>query len=663
MIGNTLGKYQILDEIGRGGMGVVYRGYDTALERQVAIKVLAPHLVWEKDFVERFLREARTAARLKHPNIVTIHDVGEQDGNYYIVMELLEGETLGQMVARRGPLPVAEAASIASQVASALDRAHEQGLIHRDLKPGNVIVDKEGQATLTDFGIARAMEGTRLTSTGATLGTPEYMSPEQALGREADRRSDIYSLGVVCYEMLTGRVPFHAETPLAILHQQAYEPPPEARNLNPGLSPEVEQVLLKALAKESRERYGSAGELAQALREASGAPAGAPVRPRPVEPPTIVERPIPLPRRRSVLPWVGGGLGAIVLVVAAMLIFGRGPGPEPTLTPDGEATATALAWHRATQTAEAITVATPTTTRTLAPAPTATPTKMPPVEPTRTPTATPTKKPTATPTHTRTPTPRPSTPTFTPTPTPMPMVHVPAGEFTMGSSDAELNHALALCSEDLGGGCDLHWFEDERPQHTVYLDAFYIDQFEVTNAYYQQCVKAGACRALGTGGDQHPVTFVSWHDADKYCRWVDKRLPTEAEWEKAARGTDGRVFPWGNSLTKGNQANFCDVNCPKKERRYFGADDGYEEIAPTGGYPAGASPYGALDMAGNVWEWVADWYQSYPGSTYQSEYFGKKLKVMRGGSCDNYRADLRTTVRNALDPNMGYYNVGFRCVQ
>jgi serine/threonine protein kinase len=234
-------------------------------------------------------------------------------------MELLEGETLGQMVARRGPLPVAEVASVVSQAASALDYAHGQGVVHRDIKPGNIIVDKGGHATLTDFGIARAMEGTRLTSAGAILGTPEYMSPEQAQGREADRRSDIYSLGVVCYEMLTGRAPFHAETPLATLHQQAYEPPPEPRKLNPNLSLAVERVLLKALAKEPRERYGSAGELTHALEAAAA-------RRVVVEPPTVaVTTPklAPVPRPKRVWPVhpavVAGALVAMVVLSGVIL--------------------------------------------------------------------------------------------------------------------------------------------------------------------------------------------------------------------------------------------------------------------------------------------------------------------------------------------------------
>jgi formylglycine-generating enzyme required for sulfatase activity len=245
------------------------------------------------------------------------------------------------------------------------------------------------------------------------------------------------------------------------------------------------------------------------------------------------------------------------------------------------------------------------------------------------------------------------------------MVHVPAGEFIMGSSDANADQAVALCNEDRGGGCDWNWFKDERPQHTVYLDAFYIDQIEVTNTYYQQCVQAGACRAVNTDYNDLPVNWVTWHDANDYCRWAGKRLPTEAEWEKAARGTDGPLFPWGNRLTKGNLANFCDVNCTG-DWRYIGADDGYKDMGPVGRYQDGASPYGALDMAGNVLEWVTDWhsfdyYGQSPSRNPKGPVEGTR-KVARGGSCGDDRTNLRTATRNAVDPNMGYYNVGFRCV-
>ena len=182
LVGTRLGKYEIHAEIGRGGMGAVYRGYDPALDRNVAVKVLAPHLVWAKESVQRFVREARAAARLKHLGIVTIYDVGQEGGWYYFVMEYLEGETLNEFVEHRGRLLPVEVIRVLRPLADALDYAHHRGLVHRDVKPGNVIVGPEGQVTLTDFGIARAAQETRLTATGTIVGTPEYMSPEQVRG-------------------------------------------------------------------------------------------------------------------------------------------------------------------------------------------------------------------------------------------------------------------------------------------------------------------------------------------------------------------------------------------------------------------------------------------------------------------------------------------------
>jgi predicted Ser/Thr protein kinase len=265
LIGRMIGKYRIVREIGRGGMGVVYAAHQTELDRPVAIKVLAPHLAWERTFVDRFLHEARMAAKLNHPHIVTIYDVGQQDSIYYLVMRLVEGKSLKDILAQEGAMPLARTAGILAQLAEALDYAHSHGVIHRDVKPGNVLVERGDQVTLTDFGIARAAEGTRLTATGIALGTPEYMSPEQALGQPTDARTDVYSLGIVLYEMLTGRVPFHADTPLATLMQQAQTPPPRPRSIVPSMPPEVEGVILKTLSKQPDGRYVSAGEFSHTL--------------------------------------------------------------------------------------------------------------------------------------------------------------------------------------------------------------------------------------------------------------------------------------------------------------------------------------------------------------------------------------------------------------
>jgi hypothetical protein len=267
-VGSRLGKYDIRAEIGKGGMGVVHLGYDPLLDRKVAIKVLAPHLVWEPGFIERFLREARAAARLKHAGIVTIYDVGQEANWYYIVMEYLEGQTLAQVIHGRGALPVDQTVTILRRLAEALDYAHQCGLVHRDVKPGNIIVHPSGQVTLTDFGVARAAQETRLTTTGALIGTPKYMSPEQARGEVADHRTDIYSLGVVAYEMLCGRAPFEATTPHAVLYQLIYEPLPPVRSRRPDLPEEVDASLARALAKEPDARYATAAGFVKSLADA-----------------------------------------------------------------------------------------------------------------------------------------------------------------------------------------------------------------------------------------------------------------------------------------------------------------------------------------------------------------------------------------------------------
>ncbi len=270
LVGYRLDKYEIHAEIGRGGMGAVYKGYDPLLDRYLAVKVLAPHLVWEKEFVQRFLREARSAARLKHPNIVTIHDVGQQDGWYYFVMEYVEGIALNQFIKQHGALPVRDVLDVVGALASALDYAHSKDLIHRDIKPGNIIVGVGGEITLTDFGIARAAQEKRMTSTGTILGTPEYMAPEQAKGEEADARSDLYSLAMVAYQMLSGAVPYDADSTLALLYKVVNNPLPPIRQYQPDIPEAVEGVLQRALAKEPDARYSSVTAFYEALRTAFG---------------------------------------------------------------------------------------------------------------------------------------------------------------------------------------------------------------------------------------------------------------------------------------------------------------------------------------------------------------------------------------------------------
>ena len=268
------GRYELTHLIARGGMAQVYRAMDRQLERPVALKVLFPELSVDRTFVERFRREAQAAANLSHPNIVPVFDWGEDDGSYFIVMEYVEGRPLSAVLRDPQPMPPRQIATIGAGVAAALAFAHRHGVVHRDVKPGNVLITPDGDVKVTDFGIARAMNTEEsLTQTGAVMGTAAYFSPEQAEGKGVDSRSDIYSLGVVLYEMAVGRPPFTGDSPVAVASKHVRDMPVLPREANPTVPPALEAVIMKAMAKNPDDRYGSAEELrADLLRFADGRP-------------------------------------------------------------------------------------------------------------------------------------------------------------------------------------------------------------------------------------------------------------------------------------------------------------------------------------------------------------------------------------------------------
>jgi serine/threonine protein kinase len=428
------GRYRLIREIARGGMAAIWEAQDALLDRRVAVKLLHPQYADDPEFLERFRREARAAARLSHPNIVPIYDVGEDPETRapFIVMELVEGGNLKDRIRRAAPLSDREIRSIGATLAATLEYAHGKGLIHRDVKPQNVLLGEDGRPRLTDFGIAEALASSGLTRTGAVMGSVHYIAPEVVRGRKAVPQSDVYSLGTVLYEMATGRVPFEAETDLAIALAHVEQTPPAPRALNAHLAPELERTILRSLAKSPEQRFGSAAALADALRDGTvprraaavadpvsavtqrmptvpAARASVPNR-RPVSPPPAPTRratnaTAPPPgafARRAARPaqrrGPGGGVLALLLAAAAVLIaLGAGFFGLATLSREG--------------------IATPQPTP---PPPTAQPTAVPKpaAVPTSTPAPAPTDTPEPSPTPVPTPSPVPPSPTALPQPSP-----------------------------------------------------------------------------------------------------------------------------------------------------------------------------------------------------------------------------------------------------
>jgi len=579
LLNQSLGRYHILEQLGEGGMATVYKARDLNLERDVAVKVIRTDIFGSsilERMLKRFQREGRTLGKLTHPNIVPILDFGEHNGAPYLVMPYLPGGTLKQKL--KGQLPYHQAVQMLIPVAQALVHAHQQGVIHRDVKPANILLTRTGELMLSDFGIARIIdaEETRdLTSTGVGIGTPEYMAPEQGMG-QGDERSDIYALGIVLYEMVTGRIPFRADTPMAILLKKREEPLPRPRQFTPDLPQTMENVMIKALAREPSQRYQTAQEFLIALERLSR------------DESVTLELPRP---QKNYFTWLAAGVGGLALLV----MCGIGLFAVSRLAASGA------------QPTETFVVENPT---------------IPVTPPIANPTTEPNNPTLALLTSTM-PVVFTESPTFKPViPTSIPdeitdaygvsMRYVPSGAFSMGSNSGEA---------------------DEHPVHVVDLSAYYMDKFEVTNIQYKACVDAGRCQIPqldsatrsnyygNPGYNDYPVIVVSWSVAKTYCEWRGARLPSEAEWEKAARGTDGRTYPWGEGINC-NRANY------GKLRRCVG------DTTRVGSYESGRSPYGLYDMVGNVWEWVSDWYDVYPGGdpgAFSADY-GQKYRVVRGGS-------------------------------
>jgi len=626
LIGREIGRYKIHELIGAGGMATVYKAFDARLERQVAIKVIRREAFLQEEMemlLKRFEREAKSLGQLSHPNIVGVLDYGEFEGAPYLVMEYLPGGTLKDWLGE--PIPWRDAIQLILPIAHALEYVHDRNIINRDVKPSNVLMTDKGQPMLTDFGLLKVFgekekEATSLTASGVGLGTPDYMAPEQWTG-DATAQSDLYSLGVVLYEMITGHRPFIADTPAGVLLAQANDPLPLPKSYIPDLPTDVESVLLKVLAKKPSDRYPNMHVFVKELqnllagKRVSASMTDTELLREQMTGPAQRVAQAPQAKASTARNWLLPGIVVVGFGVLALLVLGGylaatsgifSPDPTPT---------------------QEIVLPSPT--------------EIPPSA-------------TVPPTETIIPT---TEPTMTPEPTEetlpveikdnknVPMRLVPAGEFTMGSDD----------SGDAAS----------KPAHTVYLEAFYIDKYEVTNEMYEACAYAVECRKPLSSGSvtrvtyynnpvfaNSPVIYVDWKMAKAYCEWRGARLPTEAEWEKAARGTNERLYPWGSDELDCSYANH--AGC-------------VGDTTPVDQHEKGLSPYGIYGMAGNVWEWTSTLAGLYPYDATDGredpEASGKR--IARGGSWHIFgnSGNVRTVTRFEVDPGYDGAYIGIRCVR
>lgn len=419
LIGRVLdGRYELADVIGSGGMSTVFRAHDLRLSRDVAIKILHPQFSTDADFIERFDQEAEFAASLSaHPNIVSIFDVGQDGDLHYIVMEIIDGRNLKDLIRAEAPISVDRTFAIGEAIASALAFAHQRGLVHRDIKPQNILVSRDGTVKVTDFGIARSSGSSQITRTGMVMGTAHYLSPEQAQGKPAEAPSDIYSLGVVLFEMLTGSLLFDADNPLGVAMKHVHEQPASPNRLNPNVSPGAASVVLRALNKAPEDRYRSAAEFGLAMQQRQLPDREQSTLMQPIAP-AVTRASTPVTQQTTVVRQPPGG------------------GSVPPAPPTGPSSGPPNPWRStllillaillvAALAAAAVFAYKKLNSNIIAPTPTPTATRV--VKPT----PTPTRKPHHTPTPTPSPTPRPTvvppspTPTNVPTSTPIPTLPSP----------------------------------------------------------------------------------------------------------------------------------------------------------------------------------------------------------------------------------------------
>ncbi len=574
-----LGKYKIEAHIGSGAYADVYRAMDETLKRTVALKVLKPMLLADEEAFARFVQEAQTAAGLFHPHIATVLDLGEAEGHYFLAMRYVDGLSLDKLLAERCPLPWDEALRIIEQISEALQFAHDKGLIHRDIKPQNILFSESEGAVLTDFGLVKAIASSGLTTTGTFLGTPNYMAPEIWKDEEITSAVDQYALACVLVEMLTGRVLFDGSTPPAVMAKH-FQPAKIPEILFHNIPSEITNILKRALNQESRKRYKSLKQFASYLQSSRGIPSV--WKRKPDQRKMIIQE-----LRDSMPEWM------------------RGLSPSE----QEEQTLRLLKQHKRWGIDKQSDSSTNSTNSEFTMGYAKIIDLAPEVE--------------------------------------LTLVGVPAGSFLMGSCDD-----------------DQKALDQEKPQHSVHLDEYWIGKFPVTNAQYKVFVETTNYPipfhwyggGLPKGKENHPVVEVSWQDASAFCAWISLltvatlRLPTEAEWEKAARGTDARKYPWGNQKPDPELCNFHDnIGGTTQVGRYS---------------PAGDSSYGCSDMAGNVFEWTSSVYKDYPYRIDDGREIpdaGDELRVAsRGGAFGFSAGRMRCALRFGYFPKVGCDYIGFR---
>jgi len=664
--GHSLGGFEILGKLGKGGMGTVLKARQVSMDRLVALKILPQELAKDEAFVQRFLREARSAARLRHPNIVQAFDAGFADGYYFFAMEFVDGESLDALVQREGPLDPSRALDAMKQTCSALAAAHEAGIVHRDIKPSNIMLDRKGEVRVTDFGLAKRTEGdVAVTADGAVVGTPAYVAPEMAKGFEAEPRSDLYSLGATIFCALAGRPPFEGKNFAEVLVKQATEPAPPLASLAPRVDRRLCFIIDRLLNKDPEARYPSATALlddleglgklqsvaAAARAEGRAMIAGAPTATltdgRRLTRQALAER-LAEDQRRSRLRklLIAGGVAALVLVVVLVSALGRRETPREQAK---------------------VTTATPK-------GPETPPKPSPPVGPPPKKTAVKPRTSVAVP-------PVPQPPEKQPPP-PEPRPEGPALRQYTGwpFDEAEAKRRQMTTAEalgvkleqdiDLGNGVTMTFVlipageflmggpggPSERPEHRVRIPKpFLIGKYEVTQEQWKSVMGTSPSRDQGT---RKPVGNVSWDECHAFLKALNQahgkmewRLPTEAEWEYACRAGTSTGFHFGDDA--GRLAEFGWLN------------PGVTWTTPEVGQLK-PNAWGLHDLTGNVWEWCEDvWHDTYEAAPSDGSAWltggDPTNRVMRGGCMgDRDPGCLRSAFRNKLGSGKRHGYVGFR---